>query len=75
MLVMPATRADTSINALKGTKDQPLVNICSRSMEANNLALKHFSFLRKCQCKLDCLFIEIFLKKSVLKTSQHSCWP
>ena len=40
--VTRAIRGDTSISALKGIKEQPLVNICSTSMEANNLALKHF---------------------------------
>ena len=55
MEFMSAIRADAFINTLKGIKDQPLVKICSRSMEANNLALKHLSILRKRQRKLDCL--------------------
>ena len=70
MRVMSAIRADTSINALKGIKDPPLVNIWIRSMEVNTLALKHFSILRKCQSKLDCLIYEIFFineLKTVLK--------
>ena len=59
MRVMSALGADTFINASKSIKDQPLVHLEPKHhLEANTLALKHFSILKKCQNKLDCLIYD-----------------
>ena len=60
MQTMSGIRADTSISALRNTKDRLQLGITLKSnMEQSQVTYRDFKILSKRQSKFDCLIYEI----------------
>lgn len=71
MQTMSGIRADTSINALRNTKDRLQLGITSVTEQHGTVPrdmYREFKILKKCQRKFDCLIYEMLFIKELKPT-------